>query len=195
MTDTPTDRKGRPLHKAVLQWAEEARAEKMSRREFPALATAFGASTATAYGLLGLGAPPAMAQDGKQGGVLNVSMSVRRVVDPRTFDWSEMGNVARQFCEPLVRYTRDSTFVPWLLDSQLNEATRTFINDSTRNRFDTENGIAYLSKIFKWFAEDFETAAGSVQSYLATFVEDDAAAATLAAKKNYITNVYGYLRR
>ena len=40
-----------------------------------------------------------------------------RLDDPRIFDWSQKGNQARLFCEPLVRYTADFTFVPWLLES------------------------------------------------------------------------------
>ncbi|MEZ5846308.1 MAG: ABC transporter substrate-binding protein [Geminicoccaceae bacterium] len=90
----------------------------IGRREFLGLASAFGATTAAAWGMIGM-APPATARtaDGRRGGVLKVSMSVRPVVDPRTFDWSEMANVARQVIEPLVRYTHDCTFRPWLLES------------------------------------------------------------------------------
>ncbi len=44
-------------------------------------------------------------------------MFVKDQKDPRTYDWPEMGNVARQFLEPLVRYTREFTFKPMLLES------------------------------------------------------------------------------
>jgi hypothetical protein len=74
---------------------------------------------------------------------------------------------------------RAEAYLPKVLDSQLDDAARTFINDVTKNRFDTDNEEAHLSKIFKWFAEDFEAAAGSVQSYLADYVEDEEAAAIL----------------
>ena len=58
------------------------------------------------------------------------------------------------------------------LNEQLDAATRGFVNDTERNRFDPAASRAELSSIFKWFAEDFEQAAGSVQAYLAPLVAD-----------------------
>ena len=110
-----TDRKGRPLHEFIKSWAGAANEGRLDRREFLALASAFGATTATAYGLLGMAAPKAAKAAGKKGGILRVSMSVRDIKDPRIYDWSEMGNVGRQICEPLVRYTTEFTFEPRLL--------------------------------------------------------------------------------
>lgn len=118
-----TRKDGRPLPRHVLDAATKARGSDdrggVTRREFLAMASVFGASTAGAYGLLGLAAPvPAIAQEeGIKGGTLMVSMNVMDPKDPRTFDWSQMGNIARQFLEPLVLYTKDFTFEPWLLES------------------------------------------------------------------------------
>lgn len=97
--------------------AKDTKAGRMDRREFLALASAFGASTAAAYGLIGMPAP-AIAQDGepKRGGVLRVAMAIKAQKDPRTYDWPEMANAARQFLEPLIRYDRDFTFKPMLLE-------------------------------------------------------------------------------
>jgi len=39
--------------------------------------------------------------------------------------------------------------------------------------------VANVSKIFKWFAEDFEAAAGTVPRYIASFVDDEEVAAAL----------------
>ncbi|QHQ34777.1 ABC transporter substrate-binding protein [Algicella marina] len=106
---------GKPLHPAVKMYTEDAIAGRMDRREFLATVSSLGVTTAAAYGLLGLAAPaPARAQDA--GGTLRMQMLIKRVQDPRIFDWSEMGNVGRGVCENLVRYTKDFTFEPWLLE-------------------------------------------------------------------------------
>ncbi|MBZ9658742.1 ABC transporter substrate-binding protein [Mesorhizobium sp. ESP-6-4] len=103
---------------AIEAMAEEARAGRVDRREFLALASAFGASTAFAYGMLGLAAPTkALADEPKKGGTLHVAMSVKAQKDPRTYDWTEMANVTRTWLEPLVRYTHQFTFEPVLLES------------------------------------------------------------------------------
>ena len=103
---------------AIEAMAEEARAGRVDRREFLALASAFGASTAFAYGMIGLAAPTkALADEPKKGGTLHVAMSVKAQKDPRTYDWTEMANVTRTWLEPLVRYTHQFTFEPVLLES------------------------------------------------------------------------------
>jgi len=72
-------------------------------------------------------------------------------------------------CPPL----RSEAYVPSQLDDQLDDNARKFVNDSDKNRIDPASGVAEISKIFKWFAEDFEAASGDIQSYLAEFVDDD----------------------
>ncbi|RWH31479.1 ABC transporter substrate-binding protein [Mesorhizobium sp.] len=104
----------------ILAMAEAAKSGTVDRREFLALASVFGASTAMAYGMLGLAAPtPAKAEEvqGKKGGVLKVAMSIKDPKDPRTADWSEIANAERQALEPLVKYTKEYTFAPYLLAS------------------------------------------------------------------------------
>ena len=67
----------------ILEMAEDAKAGKVDRREFLALASVFGASTAMAHGMLGLAAPTqALAQEGKKGGVLKMEMDIREMKDP-----------------------------------------------------------------------------------------------------------------
>lgn len=118
----------------------------MSRREFLTLATSFGASSATAFGVIGAAIPrPARALTPKRGGILNVSMTVRRIADPRRFDWSEMGNIARQFCEPLARYTPSRTIVPWLLDHWIVNEDATEYVLSVRRGVTWSNGDAFTA--------------------------------------------------
>ena len=58
------------------------------------------------------------------------------------------------------------------LDQQLTLAATGFINNPQRNQFNTADRRAELSSIFKWFEEDFVAASGSLQSYLASIVDD-----------------------
>jgi len=70
-------------------------------------------------------------------------------------------------------------YLPGTLDAQLEEATRQFINDVTRNRFDIPQKTAFVSEIFDWYGEDFDKAAGSLPLYLARYVQEPAARAAL----------------
>ena len=74
---------------------------------------------------------------------------------------------------------RNEAYVPARLGLQLDEAARRFVNDPSKNTFDPGAGRARVSKIFKWFEDDFEAAAGSVSSYLALFIADEATAEAL----------------
>ena len=102
----------------IHDMAKQAREGKVDRREFLALATTFGASTAMAYGMLGLAVPTeAQAQEPKKGGVIRIQTNVKAPKDPRLADWSEIANSQRQSLEPLVKYTSKYTFEPYLLES------------------------------------------------------------------------------
>lgn len=65
------------------------------------------------------------------------------------------------------------------LDSQLDGNTRLFINNSAKNKFDTVHKTARISKIFDWFAEDFETETRTVQQFIGSYIEDPETAAAL----------------
>ena len=107
-----------PIARMIEDMAREAKEGRVDRREFFAIASAFGASAAAAYAMVGLTLPTeAHAAEPKKGGVLKVAMSVKDQKDPRTYDWPEMANVMRQVMEPLVKYGHDFTFKPMLLES------------------------------------------------------------------------------
>jgi peptide/nickel transport system substrate-binding protein len=118
------------LHPAVGIDLADFRAGRLSRRAFLTRATALGLEAAAALALAGLRPAPvsAQVQESKRGGTLRVAMSVMPIRDPRLFDWSEMGNIARTFLEPLVRFTSEYTFEPWLLESwELDETATEYV--------------------------------------------------------------------
>lgn len=109
-----TDKELHPLaHGLVKAYKSGA----VSRREFLASAAGLGVSAAGAFALAGLPTPAAASDAPKQGGSLRVGMVVKPFRDPRTFDGTEMANVARQCNEYLVRWTNEFTFEPQLLES------------------------------------------------------------------------------
>ncbi|WP_420002711.1 ABC transporter substrate-binding protein [Arenibacterium sp. LLYu02] len=126
MTTTTPIRSSR--HWAAEMHAEELKAGKISRREFLTRATALGVSTAAAYGMIGLNAPAKAAAHMQQGGTLRVQMDVRGLKDPRTYDWSEIGNLSRGTLEYLVEYNNDGSFTPMLLEGwDVNDAADEYV--------------------------------------------------------------------
>jgi len=105
------------MHPAARMYADEHRAGKLSRREFLSRTTALGVSAAVAYGLIGLSAPPARAQEAKVGGVLRCAMEVKAQKDPRLADWPHIANVYRGWLEYLIQYNPDGSFEGRLLES------------------------------------------------------------------------------
>lgn len=105
--------RARPI---VERLARDARAGRMPRREFMALASIFGASAATAAALIGAPSPlRARSGEPRRGGTLRIGMQVQEIADPRLFDWPQQADIARTFCEPLVRMHADGTFSGVLL--------------------------------------------------------------------------------
>ena len=65
------------------------------------------------------------------------------------------------------------------LQRQLDDNARDFINDSSKNRFDKKQRIAWISKIFDWYQQDFEAKGHNLQAYIADYVSDPEVAVLL----------------
>ncbi len=104
------------IHPGARLYRDEVIAGTMSRREFLTRATALGLSATAAYGLLGIIAPAARAQE-NMGGTLRMSMETKALKDPRTADWGEISNFTRGWLEYLVEYENDGSLRGMLLES------------------------------------------------------------------------------
>jgi len=63
---------------------------------------------------------------------------------------------------------REEAFTATALDAQLEEQAQRFMADASRNRYDAKSKTLYLSKIFDWYAVDFEQGYQGIDS-LQTF--------------------------
>jgi hypothetical protein len=71
---------------------------------------------------------------------------------------------------------RSEAYRSSVLDQQLDEAGRAFLDDPSKNRWEPGSRTLYLSSIFKWFRGDFERAGGALPAYVAGYTRPPDAA-------------------
>lgn len=96
-------------------------------------------------------------------------------------DGIEHGRIRKEFAEPRIHFAvncasigcpalRAEPFLAESLEEQLEDATRLFLKDKSRNRFEVESSQLLLSGIFNWYGEDFIESKGSVEAFVAPYL-------------------------
>ena len=70
-------------------------------------------------------------------------------------------------------FLRAEAYIPERLEEQLEDNTKLFLADKSRNYFD--NGQLYISSIFDWYADDFEKGwerINSVSQFLYSYAKE-----------------------
>ncbi|WP_156860736.1 DUF547 domain-containing protein [Leptospira fainei] len=91
----------------------------------------------------------------------------------RNLDWIEHGKLRKDFKEPRIHIAincaslgcpplLNESFKSIYIKDQLNKISKAFLQDPSRNYYDSAQKTLYLCKIFDWFKEDFTRDGGSL---------------------------------
>ncbi|MEL7114976.1 MAG: ABC transporter substrate-binding protein [Pseudomonadota bacterium] len=165
-----------PHHLSQSAKAARAKGDAPSRREFLALATAFGASATTAYSMLGMARPAHAQGTPTMGGVARIQGELRAMKDPRTFDFNMLANMTRGWLEYLVQYENDGTFTPKLLESWEINDDATIYTLNVRPGVMWNDGTPFTASdvarnIERFCERDFE--GNSMASRFGVMIDDD----------------------
>jgi Protein of unknown function, DUF547 len=106
---------------------------------------------------------------------------VRLLGKKQTLDYLENDLLRPKYKDPRVHFAincasigcpilRNEAFQAQKLSAQMDEQTRIFLKDPTKNRLDAKNKTLYLSSIFHWFKGDFVGKSGSVEKFIAPYI-------------------------
>ncbi len=101
----------------------------------------------------------------------------------RTLDEIEHGIIREDFDEPRIHFAlvcaavscprlRREAYEGARLNAQLDEQARVFLHDDRKNVVPAGEEEVQLSRIFKWFDEDFGGSRASIQRFIAPYFED-----------------------
>ncbi len=94
-----------------------------------------------------------------------------------TLDDVEHEMIRKNFKEPRIHFVlvcgangcpplRSEPYQGNLLEKQLENQTKVFLSDPSKNRIDLDNQTLSLSPIFKWYKKDFMEESGSIQDFV-----------------------------
>jgi hypothetical protein len=68
---------------------------------------------------------------------------------------------------------RPEAYTAETLNHQLNEQAKQFLKDTLRNRIDLKTKTIRISKIFDWYKDDFIKSSGTIEQYLAQYIDEE----------------------